>query len=461
MLWVPLLGVGLSFWFLFPAVLEREFVQMGVMSVRFRWWHTYTIHLVEIGHLFTRSFRWDSSPWMPLYVGNVILALAVLSLPSVIRERKNLRVTLLLYLTTITCLIGTSTIMKDAIQLLWQVDFPTLSLLRSVMDNVIIFPWRILQIYALSSSILAGFVIAKMVGRFCITNKALRFKGIAVTALILSLILFDVSSYVGYVGGYTYPYIDSDTAEAASWLEQRSEVFRVYFANYEGEQCYFLYASGITIPTITGPRQDLRPVTSTRFVDKAIYELEYVRWLDRAGYLSVKYIVIERQDMLRWGRYVDRGKLSIAEEFQKVIILENKLFRPYVEANVNLEDIAAPPISGISLSLIQVKGEEIHVNIEGDATGVYYVTFKENYYPAWGATVDGEKVEIEKTRNGFMAVPVVPGSHKLVLRFEMTMNNVIGFGISLVSILIVFWILMPESLLANRLKMLLTKGKHS
>ncbi len=462
MLWVPLLGVGLSFWFLLPAVLEREFVQMGVMSVRFRWWHSYTTHLVEMGHLFTRSFRWDSSPWMPLYVGNVILALAVLSLPSVFKERKSLRVALLLYLTTIACLIGASTIMKDVIQLLWQVDFPTLSLLRSVMDNVIIFPWRILQIYALSSSVLAGFIIAKMVGGFrAATDNALRFKGIAVSALIFSLMLYDVSSYVGYVGGYTYPYIDSDTVEATDWLEQRSEVFRVYFANYEGEQYFYLYASGITIPAITGPRPDLRPVTSTSFVDKALYELEHVRWFNRAGYLSIKYIVIERQDMLRWSRDVDRGKLSIVKEFPKTIILENKLFRPYVEANVNLEDIAAPQIPDISLFLIQVKSEEIHVNIEGNATGVYYITFKENYYPAWGATVDGEKVEIKKTRNGFIAVPVVPGSHKVVLRFGMTMNNVIGFGISLVSILIVFWILMPESLLANRLKMLLTKGKHS
>lgn len=451
MLGILVLGVGLSLWFLLPAVLEREFVQMGVMSGMFPWWHTYTNHLVELPHLLTRSFRWDSSPWMPLYLGNVILALALLSLPLLSREKKSRQLLLFLLLTMIFSIFGASSAIRGVIQPLWQVNFTLVNLVRSIMDNVIIFPWRILQVYALSSSILAGYTIAKMASRFNIREKKGRYSGIIVSTLILTLILYDTSPFVGYVGGYTYPHVSPDTLEAIVWTQTQPGFFRIYLANYEGEDYYYVYASGVTPHTIgPGPRPDLRPIGSTKFVDKAIEELEHVRWLNRAGYLSVKYILIDRDDLSRWSQYIDRGRLSIAMEFQRMLVLENKMFRPYAEANMNLEDIGAPRVSGVEVVLDRLRGEEIELNIKGQLNQSCYVTIKENYYPDWRAMVDGEDVEVMTTRNGFIAIHVPSGTRKISLRFKTTAGDMVGIGLSSLSFLIVLT-LVPKRIWYDRL----------
>lgn len=58
------------------------------------------------------------------------------------------------------------------------------------------------------------------------------------------------------------------------------------------------------------------------------------------------------------------------------------------------------------------------MRVAGTFGSAGYVVISENHYPLWVATVDGDRVAIERTEGDLMAVPVTAGAHEVELRYD-------------------------------------------
>jgi hypothetical protein len=65
---------------------------------------------------------------------------------------------------------------------------------------------------------------------------------------------------------------------------------------------------------------------------------------------------------------------------------------------------------------------------------------QESYDPAWRATVNGCDVPVSRDPFGFLLIDPGPGRHEVGLRFEMPLENRIGWGMLAVSLAIVGWL---------------------
>jgi len=83
----------------------------------------------------------------------------------------------------------------------------------------------------------------------------------------------------------------------------------------------------------------------------------------------------------------------------------------------------------------------VRVQLEpGDA-----VLVQETYDPAWRATSGGRELAVSRDPIGFMLLDPGPGSHEIELRFETPLENRIGRGVTIGSILVLIWLLAGRS----------------
>lgn len=76
-----------------------------------------------------------------------------------------------------------------------------------------------------------------------------------------------------------------------------------------------------------------------------------------------------------------------------------------------------------------VRHEPTEVVVEVSTPDSAYLVLTDNYYPDWRAEVDGEPAELYRAYHTFRAVPVPPGSHTVVFRFDSPALRA-GFAIS-------------------------------
>ena len=429
-------GIGFSAWYLMPALFERGFVTLGIRSIGASWWYSFTIHLVEPAHFFERSYGWHSSPKMPLYLGNVIVFSSLCSVFFLRHTRIERSKISFLLISTVLFLLLPTTFVADIYTFLTRGYDPISGLVKRMLDEIIVFPWRIMTLYCFTSSTLSGYVISKI--NYSSEQKLTRPRYVTylLTLMILTAILVDTFPYTGYVGGYESLEISKDALEACDWIERQPGIFRVFFANYE-EKFYYIYANGYSIPVIgPAPYSDgWRPIISLKLVDKALDELSHSRWLWRASYLSIRYIVVDQDDIRRWNGFVSKGILGVVAKFDSTIVLKNHKSRPYIEVAYNKEDIGAPTVPA-EISIHEFKSECLSFEVEITEPGNFFLTIKENYYPNWSATVDGENIKLLPSKNGLMLIPIRQGKHQVKITYSTSVADYGSLGISLLTVVL-------------------------
>jgi hypothetical protein len=76
------------------------------------------------------------------------------------------------------------------------------------------------------------------------------------------------------------------------------------------------------------------------------------------------------------------------------------------------------------LDFTQPSQSELRAHLTAETGGLVF--FGDNYHNGWSATVDGEEVPVIPANCCFMAVPVKPGTHEVMLRFRSPMFNLAG-----------------------------------
>ena len=76
--------------------------------------------------------------------------------------------------------------------------------------------------------------------------------------------------------------------------------------------------------------------------------------------------------------------------------------------------------------------------IEADVTAKEdgWAVFSEVWYPGWTATVDNQPTTIERADTIFRAIPVTPGAHKIIMRFNWPGPLRLGAAISAATLLL-------------------------
>ena len=77
-----------------------------------------------------------------------------------------------------------------------------------------------------------------------------------------------------------------------------------------------------------------------------------------------------------------------------------------------------------------------------------YLVLAYTDYPGWHATVDGQPVEILRANYAFMALPLEPGRHRVILRYQ-PFSWKFGALISAIAVLLVIGMAMVPRILKS------------
>ena len=448
-----LIGVGLSAFFVFPAMLEGSNFWVSMANKGF---FVFTDHFVELSHLFTRSFGWHSSPRMPLYIGNVPLFLGGVSLLFLGKERSasKRRMVGFLLLSTLLVIAFSSTLARELFAAGMRQNNPIIELVTLMQ-----FPWRTLEICVFASSLLAGYTVSMLTERVGSASSSLSYEKILLVAFLCVIVALDSYPMTGFIGGQTTTVLTNDETQTFRWIKSRDGIFRVYLAN--NAYTYRIYGSGFNVMTVDqGPYPEWRPLASLKIFDKSMEELKEIRWLRRAGYLSIRYVVIDAVDLSDWNSYLRQGKVAVAEQFGSVVVLENRLFRPYAETTLGTNDIESPLVKS-QIRILEFKSETILVDVTVEEARSCYLTLKENYYSAWTATVDGKRTQVIPTENGLLCVKLEEGGHHTVkFEYGYTLYEMAGWLVSGIMAVAVICILSPKRLRFSSLLRFLKKSPN-
>lgn len=155
-----ILGFGLSSFFLLPAFLEKNLVEIDTLT---RFDLDFRVHFISIGQLFERSWGYGASVLgpndslsfqigLPLWI---LVALSVSWLVLSIAKRRNIK-TVLIYLLFFASFLLSIFMMHNKSAFIWE----RISLLHFAQ-----FPWRFLSVTIFSGSILAGFTFLILKGK--------------------------------------------------------------------------------------------------------------------------------------------------------------------------------------------------------------------------------------------------------------------------------------------------------
>ncbi len=435
------LGLGLSAWFLVPAILEKDFFRVSTLNQDY---YMITNHFMELSQFFVRrtwSKWWLTSPTWPIYLGNGIFVIALFSLIYIIKESDRSRKALYFFMltTTLVTILFSSTICRPIGQFLLESSNPFLNL-----PTYLQFPWRTLEICGYSTSMLTGYTVHKLFqSSYLLRRGFMANKRLTETVVVLTIflvIIVDMWPYTGAVA-YSVPYADQDLSSTINWLSDQPGIFRVYFSGDDLENLYW-YASASGYYIMTFPRggayNEWNPIRIYNFMERANEELDRGRRLSISGYFSVRYIVADQSEI---GGWLETGTVQFTRRFGRLVVFENILFKPYAEVNLDNRDRSSPVVeSTISVTLFEEERMILDVFVHRE--GSFFLTLKESYYSPWRAWVDDVEVTVESTKRGFILVPITGGEHKVELRFGRSIPEVAGLFVSAVSVIAISVVLL-------------------
>ena len=431
-----LIGIGLSSWFLLPALLDKDLFELSTLN---KGYFSITNHFISFSQFFVRRTWhewWISSPGWPMYLGNVILAVSMCSVLFLLRDRRRTRKTTISFLifTTLSSVFLTSKLLLPLGQWIVNSQNPFLNLVTYLQ-----FPWRILEITGFSSSLLVAYTLRNVQESIERNSLRPRVEKSIVTGFVVILILVDMFPYTGAVA-YGNPYADNDLLQAVDWISKQEGLFRVYFSGHDHENLYWsICASGYLLSVIPrgGAFQEWNPTDSfVHLVRRARDELNDGRRLSIAGYLSVKYVVADESEFSGW---LDTDSVKLVGRYGHVLVFENILFKPYAEITVSQWDRSAAVVNA-EIVIRVFDEEEMIFDVSTTRTNISYLTIKESYFTPWRAFVDGIEIPVEKTKNGLIAVPIGAGSHQVRLVFGQTDSEVVGRLLSIFALATVLYL---------------------
>lgn len=433
-------GLCSSAWILSPVLFEKDLFLIGRYNTGF--W-SITNHFVGLENFFIRKTwyeRWLSSPQWPMYLGNSILFLALCAV-FFMKSEKDTRLRMgltFLTLTSLGCILFSSDLARPLGELIVKRKIPVLSLATYLQ-----FPWRSLLLCAFSVSSLSGYTLASILSRIPPSSRSGILKKAILSATIV-LILLDMFPYTGAVNmAPAEP--PQRLVSAVEWLSRQEGIFRVYYCGQDFENPYwYLCGAGYALPTLPpgGAFREWSTVRSDSIINSALAELAGARRLVRAGYLSVKYVVTSRSDLDRW---LSGSSVRIAQYFGEYVVLENLLFRPFIEISASRGKMPPGSLTS-SVMMRRFDPEKVEFDISFSGYGGHYAIVKESYFSAWSATVNGKPSQVETTQDGLMAIPIQAAFSTISLSFGETPAEKIGRAITLAAAVGIAFVLLASML---------------
>lgn len=129
---------------------------------------------------------------------------------------------------------------------------------------------------------------------------------------------------------------------------------------------------------------------------------------------------------------------SSPEEFSKIFFANNFTDYKTILLEKNLKQNLEPLDKTDKIELIDYKANSIKFTSNTKKTSLLFLS--DTYYPGWIAEIDGKQTQIYKADYAFRAIVVPKGEHEISFTFKSSSFK-IGYTLSLISLLIVFFIL--------------------
>jgi hypothetical protein len=180
-----------------------------------------------------------------------------------------------------------------------------------------------------------------------------------------------------------------------------------------------------------------RPPPGLAPVDDVAHVYQLSQPLPRAWVVSQTCVITDPEDLLS-------ELMAVNFDPTAEVLLEWTPRASYQIDDLGLANgapTAAPPLSTLTPDprLISLREERNSRTIDLVVSQPGYLVLAYTYYPGWRATVDGRPTEILRANYAFMALPLEPGEHQVMLRYQ-PMSLTLGAGISGLSLLVVIGI---------------------
>ncbi len=162
----------------------------------------------------------------------------------------------------------------------------------------------------------------------------------------------------------------------------------------------------------------------------------------RRGYAEAGYL-LERDEEPQWVRVVPTAVKAPEEQIiptvvdgrfptNQIVLVPDTSSLPGAVASSAL---GAPVASNVTATLTSWEPGRMTVALTGTAVDTSYLLVAENWYPGWGATIDGEVAPTWRTNHAMLTVALPPGAREVSLVFT-TPGYATGKLITLVSVLL-------------------------
>lgn len=434
-------SLGLSAFFLVPAlsekhlILEDEIARGGANEP-----FLVLRNLMDPSHFFVRTgwrglAGYPTTPDWSMYLGLVILGLALLSVLFLVSEGDSKIRSMMMY--CVFLVVGT--LFFSSVYSLPIYEF--LVGLDNLVSDLVVnlqFAWRMISICGLAAAVLAGYSFKRFSSY--VDRADLR---VLASMFIVVLIVMDMAPLTSGLEQADFG-LSPEERGALSWLEDQPGIFRVYFSEYGIHSTqrmslrWRVPASGWVFMDLDGGYGYWRTDRANVTITDALNELNGAGKLRAAGYLSVRYVVIQSRELPEW-RGVPRIRVVYKEG--SVVVLRNDFFRPYAEVMPDLLDNCHRRVVDCKIHCDLFHSERMTFTVDSPIDG--YFVIKETYYPAWTATVDGNPVEVFETDGGLIGIAMTKGQHEVEFRFGHTVSELVGWMITGTT-LILFVILMRK-----------------
>jgi len=422
-----LIGIGLSSFYLIPAVLEQQYVNITHL-VKDKWfWIDYNfLFSREAGKLiFNRRVS-------RIAVSTTLLTVVCLLFGTLHRRDKIDKA--LLSLGSFFAVVGICSfvMMLSISKIIWD-NFPFLKFVQ--------FPWRLLSITTFLASFCTGITLEKL---FNFPSPMKRWFNAAIGLFIFCVIL--LNGWYSFTTIFTFK---SYSFHHAEFLEKQNLSIRSDASYDEMRRNYNLYFIGnLWLMDVL----EYRPTWSVqRYMNEGTSDHEDKR-MDYENYLQLMRKKIAESPQLdfeqeaalfydRQGSYVFFPLLKV---LRSINLSEAAIAIPY---NMLKEKVIFEEGRGL-IKIIRWEPETRTIYVETTEPGKILV--KTFYYPRWKASIQGRPVSIKAdSSTGLIELEIPPGKYEIELQFKADTYRFIGIIISMLSVGIMLFILIREKVMGR------------
>ncbi len=209
------------------------------------------------------------------------------------------------------------------------------------------------------------------------------------------------------------------------WLPQRDAL------DFDGVMSYEIFSATGYDPSILRRYYDFMSRSAMMASDKAILlqdvQVPYLtpQSPEALDFLNIKYIIVP----------MEYDPFAGNSRYLPVMVNTAARFHVYQNQTVQPRFFLANPACGTPL-VTSYTPNTVRISLTSSCNSE--LNSSEVWYPGWHATVDGKEVPINKLNGTFRTLYVLPGNHVIIYEYRPKIF-LIGGGISVISILLLFW----------------------